>query len=210
MTPGLRKLVLTAHITFSVGWLGAVAGFLGLAVAGLTSKDPQMVRAAYLGMEVTGWFVIVPLCLISLVIGIVQALSTPWGLFRHYWVLLKLLITTLATILLLVHMRPVTHLARVAAETTLSSVDLRGSRIQLVADAGAALLALLVATTLSVYKPGGMTAYGRRKHDEQYGETDRSTTTSTPRWAYVFGAIGLIVVFVIRHLTMLGHGSHGH
>lgn len=210
MTPGLRKLVLTSHITLSVGWLGAVAGFLALAVAGLTSKNAQMVRAAYLGMDVTGWFVIVPLSLVSLVVGLVQALWTPWGLFRHYWVLLKLLITTLATILLLVHMRPVTHLARVAAETTLSSVDLRGPRIQLVGDASAALLALLVTTTLSVYKPRGMTAYGRGKHREQYGETDRSTTTSTPRWAYVFVAIGLILVFVIRHLTMLGHGSHGH
>jgi hypothetical protein len=36
-----------------------------------------------------------------------------------------------------------------------------------VADAAAAVVALLVATTLSVYKPRGMTAYGRRKLDEQ-------------------------------------------
>ena len=35
------------------------------------------------------------------------------------------------------------------------------------ADAGAALLALLVAATLSVYKPPGMTRYGRRKQYEQ-------------------------------------------
>jgi len=48
------------HITFSVGWLGAVAGFLTLAIAGLTSQDAQMVRAAYLAMELIGWFVIVP------------------------------------------------------------------------------------------------------------------------------------------------------
>ena len=35
------------------------------------------------------------------------------------------------------------------------------------ADAAAALLVLLVATTLSVYKPRGMTRYGRRKQLEQ-------------------------------------------
>lgn len=210
MTPRLRKLVLTTHITFSVGWLGAVAAFLALAVTGLTSKDALTVRAAYLGMDVTAWFVIVPLSLASLVVGLLQALWTPWGLFRHYWVLLKFLITTLATILLLVHMRLVTHLARVAAETTLSSVDLRAMRIELVSKAGAALLALLVTTTLSVYKPGGMTAYGRRKHRQQYGETDRDAITGTPRWVYVFGTIGVILLIVIRHLTMFGHGSHGH
>ena len=45
MTPLLRKFVLTVHVTSSVGWLGAVAG--------LTSQDVQIVRAAYLAMELT-------------------------------------------------------------------------------------------------------------------------------------------------------------
>jgi len=167
MTPRLRKFALTAHVTSSVGWLGAVAGFLALAVAGLTSQDVQMARAAYLAMELTGWFVIVPLSLASPLTGLVQSLGTTWGLFRHYWVLVKFLVTIPSTIVLLLHMRPISHIAGVAAETTLSSADLRGLRIQLVANAGAALLVLLVATTLSVYKPRGMTRYGRRKQREQ-------------------------------------------
>ena len=54
MTPRLCKLVLTARVTSSVGYLGAVAGFLALAVAGLTSQDAQMVRAAYLATELSG------------------------------------------------------------------------------------------------------------------------------------------------------------
>ncbi len=167
MTPRLRKFALTAHVTSSVGWLGAVAGFLVLAIAGLTSQDAQMVRAAYIAMESIGWFVIVPFSLAALLTGLVGALGTQWGLFRHYWVLVKLVLTILATIILLLHMQPVSHVAGVAAETTMSSADLRGLRIQLVVDAGAALLVLLVATTLSVYKPRGMTRYGRRKQHEQ-------------------------------------------
>ena len=163
MSPGVRKLALTAHVASSVGWLGAVAAFLALALAGLLSKDPQRVRAAYLAMELTGWYVIVPLSLTSLLSGLVQALGTPWGLFRHYWVLIKLLITVVATLLLLVHMRPIGHVGRHAAETTLLPGDLRGLRIQLVADAGLALLALLVTTALSVYKPRGVTRFGRRE-----------------------------------------------
>lgn len=66
MTLPLRKFALTAHVTSSVGWLGAVGGFLALAVAGLASPDAQVVRAACLAMELTGWFVIVPLSLASL------------------------------------------------------------------------------------------------------------------------------------------------
>jgi len=114
-----------------------------------------MVRAAYLATGLITWFVIVPLSLASLLTGLVQSLGTTWGLFRHYWVLAKLLLTILGTIVLLLHTQPISLLAGVAAETTLSSADLGELRIQLVANAGAALLVLLVATTLSVYKPGG-------------------------------------------------------
>jgi uncharacterized membrane protein len=167
MAPRLRKLALTAHVIASVGWLGAVVCFLALAVVGLTSQDAQTVRGAYLAMELTGWLVIVPLSLASLLTGLVQSLGTTWGLFRHYWVLAKLLITVLATIVLLLHMGPIGRVAEGAAETTLSSSDLGGLRIQLVANAGAALLVLLVAATLSVYKPRGRTRYGRRKEHEQ-------------------------------------------
>jgi hypothetical protein len=167
MKPRLRRLSLTAHVTASVGWLGAVATFLAFAVTGLTSQEAQMVRSAYLAMELTASFVIVPLSLALLITGLVQSLGTKWGLFRHYWILAKLLINILCTVVLLLHMQPITVLAGVAAETTLSSADFRETRIQLVVNAGAALLALLVATTLAVYKPRGMTRYGWRKQREQ-------------------------------------------
>ncbi len=168
MAPGLRKFGLTAHVTSSVGWLGAVAAFLALAVTGLTSQDAQLVRSAYLVMELTGWFLLVPLAFASLLTGLVQSLGTEWGLFRHYWVLFKLLINVFATIVLLMYMQTLGYLAGVAAETTLSGADLSGLRSPSpVLHAGAALLLLLVATTLAVYKPRGMTAYGARKEHER-------------------------------------------
>ena len=167
MPPRLRKFALTAHVTSSVGWLGAVAGFLALAVAGLTSRDAQTVRAVYLVMDLTAWYVSVPLCLASLLTGLVSSLSTASGLFRHYWVLLKILITIPSSLMLLVHMQPISYMAGVAANTPLSIADLHGLKVQLVIEAGAAVLVLLVATALSVYKPKGMTRYGWRKLREQ-------------------------------------------
>jgi hypothetical protein len=167
MTPRIRKFALTAHIVSSVGWLGAVAGFLAFAIAGLTSDDAPSVRAAYLATEMITWYVIVPLSFASLTTGIIQSLGTTWGLFRHYWVLAKLVLTGLATVLLLVHTQPIEHVASVAAVTSLARDDLLELRIQLVADAGAALVVLLVTTALSVYKPRGMTPYGWRKDREE-------------------------------------------
>lgn len=161
MSPRLRKAVLTAHVTASVGWLGAVAGFMALSIIGLTSQDAQRVRGAYLAMESTAWFVLVPLSLASLLTGLVQSLGTKWGLFRHYWILAKLLINVVASIVLLLYMQTLGSLADVAAKT---GADLSGLRDPSpVLHAGAALLLLLVATTLAVYKPPGMTPYGQRK-----------------------------------------------
>jgi Na+-driven multidrug efflux pump len=93
MTPRLRKFALTAHITLSVGWLGAVVAYLAPAIAGLTSQDAQLVRAASLTMELIGWFVIVPFSLAALLTGLIQSLGTEWGVFRHYWILVTLHLT---------------------------------------------------------------------------------------------------------------------
>lgn len=162
MPPGVRKAALTVHIISSVGWLGAVAAFLVLAVAGLTSTDPQLIRAAYVGMNLVGWMIIFPLSLASLFTGIIQGLGTVWGLFRHYWVLIKLIITAVATLLLLVHLQPVTAIAEMALTVDLGPSDMSGMRVQLVFDAGAAILALLVTSVLSVYKPRGLTRHGQK------------------------------------------------
>ncbi len=170
MPPRVRKFALTAHVAFSVGWLGAVASSLALAVVGLTSRDAQVVRAVYLTMEVTGWFVIVPLSLASLLTGLIQSLGTPWGLFRHYWVLVKLLMNVFAIIMLLLYMQTLRYLAGVAATSTGS--DLGGLRDPSpVLHGGGAMLLLLVATTLSVYKPRGVTPYGWRKHKQREQRT---------------------------------------
>jgi hypothetical protein len=168
LTPRLRKLALTAHVTASVGWLGAVVAFLALSVAGLTSQDPQTVQGAYLVMELTGWVVLVPLSLASLATGLICSLGSAWGLFRHYWVLFKLVINLVATIVLLLYMQSLDSLGDVAAATVLSGTGLRGLRDPSpVLHAAAALVLLLVATTLAIYKPRGLTRYGQRTQHRQ-------------------------------------------
>src|SRR5205809_6767201 len=135
MTAGIRRFMLAAHVVSSVGWLGAVAVFLALSVARLASDDAQMARASYQVLEMIAWFVIVPLCLASVLTGFVSSLGTTLGLFRHYWIVIKLVITIPATIVLFVHMRPISLVSQVASERTLSSGDL-GLQIQMLAAAG--------------------------------------------------------------------------
>jgi hypothetical protein len=169
VTPPLSKLALTTHIALSVGWLGAVGGFLVLSIAGLTSQDAEVVRGAYVSMNLIGLYVIVPMGLAALATGLIQALGTEWGLLRHYWVLVKFLLTILATILLLLHQfTAVAEAARRVSGTVPGLLPNPGKLgTQLVGDSVLALLVLLVITALSVFKPWGRTRYGRRKHQER-------------------------------------------
>jgi hypothetical protein len=162
LRPGLRKVVLTAHVTTSVGWLGAVAAYLVLDIATRVSQDVTTVRSAYIAMELTVRYAIVPLALAAVLIGILNALGTPWGLVRHYWVLIKLGLTVVATWVLLQEASVVGRFADLAA----TSADPRALGSTLV-HSGGGLLILLAITVLSVFKPRGVTRYGWRKQQER-------------------------------------------
>jgi hypothetical protein len=165
MRPRLRKLGLTVHVATSVGWLGAIAAYVALNAAALTSRDEQTVRAACLMMAPVAWFAIVPLALASLVTGIVQSLGTSWGLFRHYWVLISLVVTTFATVVLLLHLADVRRLADLAADPAVDPATLSGDLVHSVGG----LAVLLVPLVLNVYKPRGMTRRGRREQAKRAG-----------------------------------------
>ena len=172
MSPRLGKFVLTAHVTFSVGWLGAVSVVLAIGVIGFVSRDVQTVRSAYIVMEPATRFVLIPLSLGSLLTGLVQSLGTRWGLLRHYWVLIKLLINVIATVILLMYTQTLSFFALVAAETQSDLNLLRTPSV--VIHSGVAIILLLIATTLSVYKPRGMTRYGQRQQHQKRGQPDNA------------------------------------
>ena len=162
MTPRLRKFALAVHIALSVGWIGAVAAYMALDVTAATSQDVRTLRAVYLAMELIAWYVIVPLALASLLTGLVMSLGTRWGLFRNYWTLISLLLTSFATVVLLEETRTISYFADISADPRSSSEDLRALGNTLIHSIGGTVV-LLVILVLNVYKPRGMTRYGWRK-----------------------------------------------
>jgi hypothetical protein len=113
-------------------------------------------------MDVIARSVIVPLAFASLGTGLVMSLGTKWGLFRHYWVLFSLAMTTIATIVLVLEVPTIGYLADVAADPSTSSEALRALPSTLPHSVGGTVVLLLV-LVLNVYKPRGMTRYGQRK-----------------------------------------------
>jgi hypothetical protein len=166
MPPAIRKLALAAHLTCSVGWLGAVVGYLVLDLTVATSYDPQFVRAAWVAMGLLVAWAIVPLAIASLATGLLMALGTRWGLFRHWWVLISLLLTIVATLVLLEESGVVNRIAAIAADPTTSAADLLALPPTLPHSVGG-LAVLLLVQVLNVYKPQGLTPYGWRKQQQE-------------------------------------------
>lgn len=172
MPPGLRKLALATHLSFSVGWIGAVAGYLVLDVTVAVSQDPQALRAAWIGMDLIVSRAILPLAFASLVTGLIMSLGTKWGLIRHWWVLISFLLTVVATVVLLSETRVIGALAAVAVDPSTSAEQLLALPGTLPHSVGG-LVVLLVVQVLNVYKPQGLTRYGWRKQQEERARRER-------------------------------------
>ena len=164
LTPRVRKVALALHLTVSVGWIGAVVSYLALGIAAVTSDETRTVRGAWTFMELTGWYVIVPLAVASLITGILMAVGTKWGLFRHYWVLCSLVLTVIATAVLLLHMPDVSATAHAAQDAEGGALESLGGDL---AHPTIGLVMLLVIQVLNVFKPAGVTRYGWRKQREE-------------------------------------------
>ena len=213
--PALRRFTFTTHVTSSVGWIGAALVFLALAAIGLSSPDERTVRGAYLVMAPAAWLVLVPLAHASLVSGIALSLGTAWGLIRHYWVALKLAITLFSTVILLIYMGTFRQMAGVAADPVVEFGLVRNPSP--LVHSILALILLIAATLLAIYKPFGMTPYGER----QQGRVQAAQAiTSAPLqhvvgtrargWEVALWIAGLTILALIVVSHLIGSGTHGH
>ena len=142
----IRRTVLTVHIVASVGLLGDVAAVLAVNLRAAATGDPAFATAAY---DLLGMFSLlfgIPLSLVSLGTGVILGLGSKWGVLRHVWVASKLVL--LLSVILVG--------AFVIGPATEAMHDGEGGRETILIGAATYdVLALTLATTLSVFKPRG-------------------------------------------------------
>jgi hypothetical protein len=129
-------------------------------------------------MELSGWFVIIRLACLAYLTGRVLSLGTPWGLFKHYWVVIAFVLTTLSLAVLLLHMPGVSTLASLARTADDAAASRLGGDVL---HPALGLLVLLVITVLNVHKPRGLTPYGQRKQTREPKRNIKKTRRH-PRW----------------------------
>jgi uncharacterized membrane protein len=144
MPPPVRRAVLTAHIIASVGLLGECAGILAINIRAATTGDPALAASSYELLEMFSFVFGIPLSLISLGTGLALGLGTKWGVLRHRWVTAKLLVILSVIVVGALIIGPATATMREGSG---------GAETTLIVACAYDVLALSLATGLSVYKP---------------------------------------------------------
>jgi uncharacterized membrane protein len=146
LAPRLRRAVLTLHIVASVGLLGDVLGFVAVAIRAATTADPELAAASYETLAMFSVVFGIPLSVITLGTGVLLGISSKWGVVRHGWVAAKLALVASVMVVGALVIGPALEAMRHGGG---------GRESVLILAAAYDVLALSLATGLSVYKPGG-------------------------------------------------------
>ena len=167
-----------AHILCGVGWMGADVILAVLVVTAQTTGDGATVSSIYTVLRLVIPWTVPFLAGGMLVTGVVLGWGTTYGLAQWWWVLVKLSVAIVLTVLVFVALVPgALSLPQGLAGTA-------GQVREAVGDAGTDLMyppfvsftALAFALVLSVFKPWGRTRWARRPE----GVTDRAAAPPEP------------------------------
>lgn len=84
-----RTLLVWLHVVTSVGWMSQAVALLALLLYGMESGDVNAFKMA----QFLDHRVLAVMANISAFSGMMLSATTPWGYFRHWWVLAKFVIT---------------------------------------------------------------------------------------------------------------------
>ena len=153
LRPAARRTLLTLHIIAGVGLLGDVGAVLAVNVRAATTGDPALAAASY---DLLAMFTVlfgIPLSFIALGTGILLGLASPWGVVRHAWVATKLVLLVGVILVGALVLGPGTEAMRSGEG---------GAQARLIAASAYDVVALTLATGLSVFKPRRRAAPTRR------------------------------------------------
>lgn len=147
LAPRTRKAVVVLHVIASVALLGQVWVNMVLALFAMATSDAGAARVAYTFLQLFVFSSAIPFTMLSLLTGVVLGVGSKWGVLRYRWVSAKLVLLVLTVLIGMTVQGPLLE-QLVAAPSP-------GVRWAHAATTGLQLVLLVVATWLSVFKPGG-------------------------------------------------------
>lgn len=163
---GLRKLLLTVHLLFSGILLGCTVVFVILDLTALFSRDQPTLEACYRIMHLLSRTSLRASTIGSIVSGALLSVLTSWGLLQFRWIIAKeaLSLPVLALGLYGIYEWSLRGLHRVAAggADVFADTGYQSDGLMLGTGIALQLVSLVLLFWLSVYKPGGRTAWASK------------------------------------------------
>jgi hypothetical protein len=187
-----RQLTVWLHVITSVAWMGEALALASLLILSLTTHD-QSVRVSAISMaNHLDMTLLANLANASAFTGFFLAAATPWGFFRHWWVLAKFAITVIQLYLGIFVLSGALRDAVLDART--------GAPAPAALALGTCLMAgaLAFQAWLSVPKPWGRTPWAA-----QGARGKAAKLPTAPEWMFALAV--LAVVADLAAAAMLGY-----
>lgn len=149
LSPSWRRPLLTVHVVAAVSIIGADLVLLALGISAVGGADPQII---YPAASLVASRVIAPLVVVALGTGVLQAVLSPWGLTRYWWVTIKLVATVVFTGIVVFVLVP--RLAASAEAAAAAQTFSTAERLPLAMVPSVAVTVLVVLVALAISKPG--------------------------------------------------------
>jgi hypothetical protein len=170
LPPAVRKAMLVVHIVMGIGWMGVDIALLVLLLTARTTADPLLVVSGFTSVRTIVPATVPPLSLGILLTGTFLGVGTRWGLLRYWWVVGKLLLSLVMTVLVFVALVPAVTRISTGLASGVSAESVRASLgalpTMLLFPPIVSFLMLGVAAILSIYKPWSRTPWADDSHGE--------------------------------------------
>ena len=91
-----RKIALTIHLICCGTWLGAaIAMMILITLRGQHFESDELFTSTWIAIKAIDDFVIILSAGVSFLSGCVLSLGTNWGFLKWYWIIVKLVVTTI-------------------------------------------------------------------------------------------------------------------
>jgi hypothetical protein len=161
-----RQALLAVHVITSAAWLGIAVMFVALSVLALRAANVRDAQTIYETMAFFDQTMLPIANMAATTTGFALGVTTKWGIVRHWWVVIKVVISfaVLGIAFGFLHdalERSASQAADLAAVGG-TVADITSSGQVVLGGFVLALVSLVGAMLLSLYKPRGVTPWGRR------------------------------------------------
>lgn len=154
-----KQWIVVIHVLSVICWLGGAMIMLLLGTYMLKAENGEQLYYTLKNMHLIDIVFVRYTALIAMLTGIVLSVWTHWGLFKHYWILIKLTLTVLLITFGIVYMAGwLSQLVRTANQgrfLVLTDAAFLNTSYSLIGGAIANIVALIFMTAISYFKPFG-------------------------------------------------------